>query len=87
MNALYKNTTGRSCKQQGLVTVYQHYHYDIFNLVINFQWEESNSRFSDGIMELLALSSTSKPKDNIKSFKVDVICKFVENFYPKDFNK
>jgi hypothetical protein len=38
-------------------------------------------------MKLLALSSTSKPKDNIKSFKVDVIYKFVENFYPKDFNK
>jgi len=69
------------------MTVYQHYYYDKINPVINFQLEESNSRFSDRIMELLTLSSTSKPKDNIKSFKVDVICKFVSNFYPKDFNK
>lgn len=36
MNALYKKTTGHSCQQQGLVTVYQHYHYDIFNSTTDF---------------------------------------------------
>ena len=36
MNASYKKATGRSYQQQGLVTVYQCYHYDIFNSTINF---------------------------------------------------
>jgi len=57
MNASYKKTTGCSCQQQGSVTVYQHYHYDIFNSIIDFQMEELNSRFSDGTMELFILSS------------------------------
>jgi hypothetical protein len=58
MNAFYKKTTGRSCQQQGSVTVYQHYHYNIFNSTIDFQLEELNYRFNDGTKELLVLSST-----------------------------
>jgi hypothetical protein len=69
------------------VTVYQHYHYDIFNSIIDFQLEELNFRFSDGTVELLALSSPLEPKDNFKSFKVDVIYKFAEKFYHEDFNE
>ncbi|XP_052310914.1 uncharacterized protein LOC112327991 [Populus trichocarpa] len=87
MNALYKKATGRSCQQQGSVTVYQHYHYDIFNSTIDFQLEELNSRFSDGTVELLVLSSALEPKDNFKSFKVDAIYKLAEKFYPEDFNE
>jgi hypothetical protein len=49
--------------------------------------EELNFRFSDGTVELLALSSPLEPKDNFKSFKVDVIYKFAEKFYPEDFNE
>ena len=51
MNASYKKATGRSYQQQGLVTVYQCYHYDIFNSTIDFQLEELNFRFSNGIVE------------------------------------
>jgi hypothetical protein len=69
------------------VTVYQHYHYDIFNSTIDFQVEELNSRFSDGTVELLILSSALEPKDNFKSFKADAIYKLVEKFYPEDFNE
>ncbi|XP_034897677.1 uncharacterized protein [Populus alba] len=87
MNASYKKATGRSCQQQGSVTVYQHYHYDIFNSTIDFQLEELNSRFSDEIVELLVLSSALEPKDNFKSFKVDAIYKLAEKFYPEDFNE
>jgi hypothetical protein len=87
MNASHKKATGRSCQQQGSVTVYQHYHYDIFNLTIDFQVEELNSRFNDGIMELLILSSALEPKDNFKSFKTDAIYKLAEKFYPEDFNE
>jgi hypothetical protein len=49
--------------------------------------EELNSRFSDGTMELFVLSSVLEPKDNFKSFKIDVIYKLAENFYPEDFNE
>jgi hypothetical protein len=87
MNASYKNATGRSCQQQGSVTVYQHYHYDIFNSTIDFQLEELNSRFNDETVELLVLSSALEPKDNFKSFKVDAIYKLAEKFYPEDFNE
>jgi hypothetical protein len=62
-------------------------HYDIFNSIIDFQLEELNSRFSDGIVELLVLISALEPKDNFKSFKVDVIYKLAEKFYREDFNE
>jgi len=87
MNALYKKAKGRSCQQQGSMTIYQHYHYDIFNSTIDFQLEELNSRFSDGTVELLVLSSALEPKDNFKSFKADAIYKLAEKFYPEDFNE
>ncbi|XP_061968323.1 uncharacterized protein LOC133691734 [Populus nigra] len=87
MNASYKKATGRSCQQQGSVTVYQHYHYDIFNSIIDFQLEELNSRFSDETVELLVLNSALEPKDNFKSFKVDAIYKLAEKFYPEDFKE
>jgi hypothetical protein len=56
MNVLYKNAKGRSCQQQGSMTIYQHYYYDIFNSTIDFQLEELNSKFSDGTVELLYLA-------------------------------
>jgi hypothetical protein len=87
MNASYKKVTSHLCQQQELVTVYKHYHYDLFNLTIYFQLEELNSRFSDGTMKILVLSYALKPKDNFKSFKVDVICKLAKNSYPEDFNE
>jgi hypothetical protein len=49
--------------------------------------EELNSRFSDGTMELLVLSSTLEPKDNFKSFKAYAIYKLAEKFYLEDFNE
>ena len=49
--------------------------------------EELNSRFSDGTMELLVLSSALEPKDNFKSFKANAIYKLAEKYYPEDFNE
>ncbi|XP_038699222.1 zinc finger MYM-type protein 1-like isoform X1 [Tripterygium wilfordii] len=69
------------------MTVCQHYHFDVFNSAIDFQHEELNSKFSDGAVELLILSSALEPKDNFKSFKVDDICKLAEKFYPEDFSE
>ncbi|XP_038682193.1 uncharacterized protein LOC119982737 isoform X1 [Tripterygium wilfordii] len=87
MNASYKRATGRSCQQKDSMTVCQHYHFDVFNSAIDFQHEELNSKFSDGAVELLILSSALEPKDNFKSFKVDDICKLAEKFYPEDFSE
>jgi len=71
INTSYKKAIGRSCQQQESVTVYQHYHYDIFNSIIDFQLEELNFRFSDGTVEFLALISDLEPKDNFKSFTLN----------------
>ena len=59
----------------------------MFNSAIDFQLEELNSRFNDGTMKLFILNSVLESKDNIKLFKVYVICKLVDNFYPEDFNE
>lgn len=85
MEALYRSATGRSCQQKNSMTVCQHYHFDIFNSAIDFQREELNSRFSDGAVELLVLSSALDPKDNFKSFKVEDVYRLAEKFYPADF--
>jgi len=72
MNTLYKNAISRSCQQQESVTVYQHYHYDIFKSIIDFQLEELNFRFSDGIVELLVLSFALESKYSFKLFTLNV---------------
>ena len=73
MNASYKKVTGRSCQQQGSMKVYKHYYYYIFNSTINFQLEELNSKFSDGTVELLVLSSALEPKNNFKSTTIALL--------------
>ncbi|XP_008244552.1 PREDICTED: zinc finger MYM-type protein 1-like [Prunus mume] len=85
MNAQYKVGTGRSCQQKDNITVEHHYHFDIFNDAIDFQLAELNSRFSEGAMELLILSSALDPSDSFKSFNIDKICSLAERFYPQDF--
>ncbi|XP_074337203.1 uncharacterized protein LOC141674394 [Apium graveolens] len=87
MNALYKSATGRSCQQNDSMTIFQHYHFDIFNSTIDFQQEELHSRFSDGAVELLTLTSALDPKDNFRSFKDEDIYKLAENLYPGDFSE
>ena len=47
--------------------------------------QELNSRFCEITADLLTLSSTLNPKDAFRSFKIDDICNFVENYYPQDF--
>ncbi|KAL6286685.1 hypothetical protein ACE6H2_011075 [Prunus campanulata] len=71
MNAQYKVGTGRSCQQKDNITVEHHY--------------QLNSRFSEGAMELLILSSALDPSDSFKSFDIDKICNLAERFYPQDF--
>ncbi|CAL9026709.1 unnamed protein product [Prunus brigantina] len=60
MNAQYKVGTRRSYHQKDNITD-EHHYFDIFNDAIDFQLAELNSRFSEGAMKLLILSSTLDP--------------------------
>jgi len=62
MNASYKKPTGRSYQQQGSVTVYQRYHYNIFNSIIDFQLEELNSRFNNETVKQVKIVLRNKIK-------------------------
>ncbi|ESR64952.1 hypothetical protein CICLE_v10010270mg, partial [Citrus x clementina] len=57
MSDCYMEGIERSCQQKDYVTVEHHYHFDVFNAVIDFQLMELNSRFSEQTVELLTLSS------------------------------
>ncbi|XP_057491419.1 uncharacterized protein LOC130777167 [Actinidia eriantha] len=85
MDARYKEVTGQSCQQRDHITIDHHYRIDIFNVVIDFQLEKLNNRFSEGAMKLLILSSALEPNDGFKSLDIDKICTLVESFYPCDF--
>ncbi|KAH9751762.1 TTF-type domain-containing protein [Citrus sinensis] len=71
MKARHMKGRGRSCQQNDYITVEHYYHYDIFNVVINFQ----------------LMDSTLNPIDAFKSFKIEDICSLAERFYPEDFTK
>ncbi|KAH9721133.1 TTF-type domain-containing protein [Citrus sinensis] len=85
MSVRYMEGTRRSCQQKDYITIEHHYHFDIFNYVIDFQLTEINSRFPEQTMELLTLSSALDPIYGFKLFDIDRICCLAEKFYPHDF--
>ncbi|KAK2637543.1 hypothetical protein Ddye_032335 [Dipteronia dyeriana] len=74
-------------RQKDNITSEQHYHFNIFNNVIDFQLMELNSRFTDQTIELLTLSLALNPINRFKSFDIDAICILAKNFYPQDFSQ
>jgi hypothetical protein len=46
--------------------VKHHYHFDIFNAIIDFQLQKLDNRFGEGAMELLTLSSALDLNDAYK---------------------
>ncbi|XP_038713392.1 zinc finger MYM-type protein 1-like [Tripterygium wilfordii] len=76
----------RSCQRQDPITVEHHYHFDVFNEVIDFQLTELNSRFNEKTIELLTLSSALDPSDSFKAFNIEDICNLASKFYPQDFS-
>ncbi|KAK9105836.1 hypothetical protein Scep_022680 [Stephania cephalantha] len=66
--------------------VEHHYHFDMFNSVIDYQLEELNYRFNDDALEILKLSCVLQPNDQFKLFDVDQICILARKFYPADFS-
>ncbi|XVF82659.1 hypothetical protein PTKIN_Ptkin16aG0066300 [Pterospermum kingtungense] len=87
MDAHYLEGTGRSCQQQNVITVEQHYHVDIFNVVLDFQLMELGSRFPDQTLELLCLSSSLDPTNHFESFNIDDMCNLAQRFYPLYFTE
>ncbi|XP_073153509.1 uncharacterized protein [Henckelia pumila] len=87
MSGCYRSGTGRSCQQRDSITFEHHYRFDVFNAAIDFQVEELNSRFNDGVVELLRLSVALEPRDNFKLFNVVDIFNLAEKFYLGDFNE
>ena len=85
LNAQYFQ--GRRRHQQNQLIVEHHYHFDIFNEVIDFQLQELNNRFSAETMDLLILSSALDPKEEYKSFNIDNICTLAVKYYPLDFTE
>ncbi|KAK3218741.1 hypothetical protein Dsin_012711 [Dipteronia sinensis] len=73
--------------QKDNITSEQHYHFNIFNVVIDFQLMELNNRFTDQTIELLTLSSALNPVNRFNSFDIDAICTLAKNFYPQDFSQ
>jgi hypothetical protein len=83
MNASYKKATGHSYQQQGSVTIYQRYHYDIFNSTIDFQLEELNFRFSNGIVEHVKIVLRNKMKEE---FLADSLMIYIERELVEDID-
>ena len=47
MCSRYKEASCRSCHQKDHITVEHHYHFDIFNTIIDLQLAEINNRFNE----------------------------------------
>ncbi|XP_017250865.2 uncharacterized protein LOC108221502 [Daucus carota subsp. sativus] len=86
MDASYSMGTGRGCQQHDFVTNEHHYHFSMFNVIIDVQMTELNDRFTEQRIELLVLSAALDPKDHFKRFDIDKICELAEKFYPGDFD-
>ena len=64
-------------------TIEHHYHFDIFNEVINFVLIKLNTRFNELSVKLLSLNVVLDPKNSFESFNSDDIYKLAKKFYPK----
>ncbi|XP_004306312.1 PREDICTED: uncharacterized protein LOC101308704 [Fragaria vesca subsp. vesca] len=85
MSAPQRVGTGRSCQQNDDITIEHHYHFDIFNVVIDKQMMELDERFPEQPKELLTLTAALDFQYDFRSFKKDDICSLAEKFYPQDF--
>ncbi|XP_073137031.1 uncharacterized protein [Henckelia pumila] len=83
----YTRGTKRSCQLKNNITVHDHYHFEIFNAVIDYQLMELNEIFPESTMELLTLSNALSSVDGFKSFSLFDICSLVDKFYFHDFNQ
>jgi hypothetical protein len=78
---------GQCRNQWNHITVEHHYHVEIFNVTIDFQLQQLDSRFGERAMELLILSSALDSNDSYKSVKSNDICSLMEKYYSLDFSE
>jgi len=76
----------QSCRHKDYVTIENHCHLDLFNVIIDYQLNELNGRFSEQATQLFILSATLNPNDSFKTCNFDDICNLVEKFYRLDFS-
>ena len=55
-------------QQRNQIIMEYHYHFNIFNQVIDFQLQKLNNRFIAHAMYLLTLNFAVDPKEQYKSF-------------------
>ncbi|PPD93624.1 hypothetical protein GOBAR_DD09455 [Gossypium barbadense] len=60
---------------------------EVLNLSVSYKTSraEMNSLFNDEVVELLILIFTLDPRDDYKSFRVEDICKLMNDFYSNGF--
>ncbi|XP_075504488.1 uncharacterized protein LOC142541925 [Primulina tabacum] len=83
----YARGTKYSCQLKNNITVHDNYHFEIFNVVIDFLLIELNERFLESTMELLTLTNALSPVDGFRSFSLCDICSLVDKFYYHDFSQ
>jgi hypothetical protein len=67
LSARYGKGKGLGYYQRDHIRVEHHYRFDIFNATINFQFQELDNMFGEGVVELLTLRSVLDPKGAINS--------------------
>lgn len=87
MGAPYLVRHDQSCRQKYHITIEHHYQVEVFSVIVDSRLQELNSKFNDHSMELLTLSSVLSPKDSLKSFCPNKICKLASKFNPDDFSE
>ncbi|XP_073138454.1 uncharacterized protein [Henckelia pumila] len=83
----YNESTKHSCEQKNHFTVEEYYHFHVFNVVIDKQLMELNTRFTEKSIELLTLCEALNHSDGFKSFSERDIYSLIDKFYPNDFFK
>ncbi|KAK9677030.1 hypothetical protein RND81_11G117300 [Saponaria officinalis] len=77
-------THGRFRSQRG-TTNEHHFHYDIFNEVVDQIGMEMDNRFSESSTELLTCIACLNPKDSFSNFNLPKLLRLTE-LYPQDFS-
>ncbi|XP_073022650.1 uncharacterized protein [Primulina eburnea] len=73
--------------QKNHFTVEEYYHFHVFNVVIDKQLMELNTRFTEKSIELFTLCEALNLCDGFKSFSESAIYSLIDKFYPNDFSK
>ncbi|KAG2675774.1 hypothetical protein I3843_12G022500 [Carya illinoinensis] len=83
LSSRYVQDRGRH--QRDYITIEHHYHFEIFNVIVDFQMQELDSRFGEGATKILTLNSVLDPNNAYKSFNIDDIGCLAEKYYSLDF--